>query len=563
MPVRVACKSQRSRSSAECRTRFRRASAAAVEPIERRLLLSASLLKDLNLTSPSSAAGDSAVAELAGAVYFIASSPRALASDPAAIDVWRTDGTDAGTTVAFHNAAAPVSLTATTNALYFIDGTGGPRLLYKLDPAAHTATALTSTGTVSNLTSVGGTLFFTYATAATGTELFKTDGTTVELVKDINPGTAASSPGSLKNLDGTLYFAADDGTNGVELWKSDGTPAGTVLVKDVATGASSGSPIPLATLNGQIYFSATTVTEGRELWRTDASAARAVRLGDLAPGATSSNPQTPVEYHGALYFAATTLANGQEFWKTNGSLITLAAEIRSGSSSAGVSVLGVVGDRILLWANDGGTGAELWTSDGTAAGTQLLKDVRPGAASSAASNNAAYVPPNITGLAGGTKAIVYLDDGVHGGEPWVTDGTTAGTTLLSDLYAGIQASAITSVFSAPSGRAYFTADDGTGAELWTTDGTAAGTRRLHDIVTFTFSSNPDMFFATGDGRAYVNATVGRLGSVLHITDGTPSGTTALGVGVYSTNPWVAGRAAILPGGVLLYTAQQDRELWRS
>ncbi len=42
----------------------------------------------------------------------------------------------------------------------------------------------------------------------------------------------------LTNVGGTLYFSANDGASGVELWKSDGTVDGTVLVKDIWFGSN-------------------------------------------------------------------------------------------------------------------------------------------------------------------------------------------------------------------------------------------------------------------------------------------------------------------------------------
>uniref|UniRef100_UPI00056C1DDD hypothetical protein n=1 Tax=Microcystis aeruginosa TaxID=1126 RepID=UPI00056C1DDD len=68
-------------------------------------------------------------------------------------------------------------------------------------------------------------------------ELWKSDGTAAGtvLVKDINPGSSSSYPGSLTAVGNTLFFTAYDGLggSGTELWKSDGTAAGTVLVKDI------------------------------------------------------------------------------------------------------------------------------------------------------------------------------------------------------------------------------------------------------------------------------------------------------------------------------------------
>ncbi len=63
-------------------------------------------------------------------------------------------------------------------------------------------------------------------------------------------------------MNGTLYFRANDGSSGSELWKSDGTSAGTVLVRDIQSGANSGSPSYLSNVNGTLYFQATDGTNG-------------------------------------------------------------------------------------------------------------------------------------------------------------------------------------------------------------------------------------------------------------------------------------------------------------
>jgi ELWxxDGT repeat protein len=82
---------------------------------------------------------------------------------------------------------------------------------------------------------VGSTLFFTASDASHGNELWKSDGTAAStvMVKDINPGSGASSPMYLTAVGGTLFFSATDGVHGPELWKSEGTAAGTVMVNDI------------------------------------------------------------------------------------------------------------------------------------------------------------------------------------------------------------------------------------------------------------------------------------------------------------------------------------------
>src|SRR5262245_42578057 len=66
------------------------------------------------------------------------------------------------------------------------------------------------------------------------------------------------------------------------------------------------------------------------------------------------------------------------------------------------------------------TGAELWKSDGTDAGTVLVKDVRPGPFGSDTRNLTAV----------GDTLFFFSNDGTHGSELWKSDGTEAGTVLV-------------------------------------------------------------------------------------------------------------------------------------
>ena len=77
-----------------------------------------------------------------------------------------------------------------------------------------------------------------------------------------------------------------------------------------------------------------------------------------------------------------------------------------------------------------------------------------------------------------------------GRELWLSDGTTAGTVLLKDIHSGTAHSRPRD-FVEYQGRVYFSASDGqTGRELWQTDGTPAGTGLVADIRTGKTSSSP-------------------------------------------------------------------------
>ena len=126
----------------------------------------------------------------------------------------------------------------------------------------------------------------------------------------------------------------------------------------------------------------------------------------------------------------------------------------------------------------------MWQSDGTAAGTSLVKDINPGRRRLAPDSS-------FTNFDG--KLIFSANDGINGDELWISDGTAPGTTLLKDInpaqgyyyygtyYPGPQSS-YPGHFTAVGGTLYFAANDGTdGDELWKTDGTTAGTALVADI----------------------------------------------------------------------------------
>ncbi len=139
-------------------------------------------------------------------------------------------------------------------------------------------------------------------------------------------------------------------------------------------------------------------------------------------------------------------------------------------------------------ADNGETGNELWVTDGTTGGTNLVADINPGANGSN--------PNSLVQL--DDQLYFIADNGETGNELWVTDGTANGTSLLKDINPGIDSSDPADLIEFD-GKLYFSADDGeNGNELWVTDGTPEETNLLLDVSPGTsrvlYASNPNEVF---------------------------------------------------------------------
>jgi ELWxxDGT repeat protein len=176
----------------------------------------------------------------------------------------------------------------------------------------------------------------------------------------------------------------------------------------------------------------------------------------------------------------------------------------------------------LFFTRDADHGLEPWITDGTPAGTRLLKDIRPGPLSS----NPEGFWEMVTLMNG--VAYFWADDGANGVEMWRSDGTTDGTRILANIGPGAANGASVgfvagSSFPVINGVLFFGGDDGvSGGELWRTDGTSGGTYRLMDGTPGSVGINPIHFRVLGSRLYFVGGTLG--GSELWTSDGTPAGT---------------------------------------
>lgn len=165
----------------------------------------------------------------------------------------------------------------------------------------------------------------------------------------------------------------------------------------------------------------------------------------------------------------------------------LVRELNPGTASSLPNHFERLGDRVLFSADDGLHGRELWITDGTAQGTRLLVDLVPGSQGSD--------PVGLRRI--GTRVVFAARTPGLGLEPWVSDGTEGGTQPLRDLFAGPGSSLVTTTdgggqrspwFDSDEQRVLFAASTSAGSAdfgcpLFVSDGTPAGTRCAQDRST--------------------------------------------------------------------------------
>ena len=224
-----------------------------------------------------------------------------------------------------------------------------------------------------------------------------------------------------------------------------------------------------------------------------------------------------------------------------------------------------MGDTLYFATNNGTDGTKLWKSDGTHAGTALVRDIGSADAPSGEGERDGEIPAYDPGIVAFHGALYFWgDDGSNMPKVWKSDGTKSGTSLIkSDGPLGDDGNIFT-----PFGDAlYFSGyDEAHGFELWRTDGTASGTCMFRDLNTsanpHNNSSAPEQLTVVHD-RLYFLASDG-AGFGLWRTDGTESGTVMVPVsGIPSFGSQIQDLTVFHDALYFTVRRKGDTELWRT
>lgn len=443
-------------------------------------------------------------------------------------ELWSTDGTPQGAAFEFEvervatSVSVPV-IVSSRDSIYFIafDEIGATQL-WRTDGTQAGTVPLTDPQDLrpqpaGRLTEWnGGVLFRAFVPGdSTANYYLIDDGSFIPVVLPVDtaPGTG---PVEMVPFPGTerVFFRIWTSDRKAELWSTDGS-ASITLVRDLNVATNSSHPFGLVRRGSEIFFSAQSNSGGgpaSEIARSDGTSQGTRITGRETHDfrVTSDGRIFLVDPNSGEVF---TLAPGSNDW-------ILTKDIEPGSAYAHIELLDTVGKRVLFNANPSDGRRGLWVSDGSSAGTLPLiapdgtQLGRHGVGSWIRMRDNFIVFEHI--LAGGGREI------------WGTDGTAQGTRkILSVTAAGFSANDLQ--FTVVQGRvAFFLSNSSVGRMLWITDGTAEGTLLVRNPTPLWNVATSVQWLSRDSDVAYF-ALVGSDGWIdLWKTDGTSGGTDRLG-----------------------------------
>ncbi len=269
---------------------------------------------------------------------------------------------------------------------------------------------------------IGNKLFFVAKNSESGRELWVTDGSVsgTKLVKDINPGASGSDPKDFFSAtDGKMYFTAETTEYGRELYVTDGTENGTFMLKDFYEGTSGGD-FYLEELNSTIFI---TKKDGTTdvLFSSDGTTA-----GTNAIDSSIKSEKLLKVHNGLLFFEGALTGQNENLLVTDGTLNGTRV-LKSNLNFESLEMFPYKDD--LYFRGNEGDDVELWKTDGTESGTTKVIDIDNDSALDGSF-------PFYFSIFKDELYFVATQFGNTGTELWKTDGTESGTQIIQDLTQG-------------------------------------------------------------------------------------------------------------------------------
>lgn len=275
------------------------------------------------------------------------------------------------------------------------------------------------------------------------------------------------------------------------LWGAGLTAQTPTQLVDIFPG-DSGAPRNFFRFGDQTLFVAETELEGAELWITDGTAANTRLLKDIntdpADARGNSLANNFVEFEGKVYFSARSAGIGLELWVTDGTEegTQLVKDIQEGEGNGAPRDFLVFNDRLWFTATDAATSSELWVTDGTEEGTEMFLDINPDG------------PSNPNFKTQFLNLMVFTaNNGENGNEIWVSDGTVDGTLMLFDTRPGPDSGSPSQYFGFNNLLLFRTDDGVNGREVWSWNANTNIIGLVFDLRPGEEGSAPSDFFSIG------------------------------------------------------------------
>ncbi|GAB5555164.1 MAG: hypothetical protein Sapg2KO_47550 [Saprospiraceae bacterium] len=493
--------------------------------------------------------------------------------------LWRTDGTTAGTLPILRKSGVryyPSKFLHYKDELYFMATSSNDAIIYRLDETATSLEKIFSielfdhSGPSFDYTFIGDKIFF-YQQKENGR--FRIGN--YDLIKEETSFLDSLEYGRIRfqedaKLNEQFFFSTSSGrADQYQVWRTDGSLSGTNKLSEIFLAANNNSPDFYLEEGEKIYFRAlkdAPNARNYNLWETDGTIEGTKNLSFFA---TNSIFNIAAIDKGKIFLNIENRETGVEPWSYDieKKSFQLLIDVEKNSYSSGTLAVTPFNEHYYFIAYSEALGHQVYVTDGTAEGTQILKEIKGAFDVGQARNlfqfknhlffnNADLLFGFEFWRSGGTIENTHLlkdiyknpagtrltlldagpqmpffffaenDDYEIPAGLWTSDGSTEGTRFLKAINPGtVRISYFNKTIPSLDGSAFFLArNEETGGELWKSDGSIAGTQLVKDILPGPLGFNTFTFFQTSQRVFFIPENFNNFPYPLWVSDGSTEGT---------------------------------------